>query len=229
MKLLEKQIQTGCTTNVVLDADLFTSKTIIAGKKNGNDFIVNEKKIDRKSGINYYVDGVPVGPFALNGLYGSGDSLYVTGSIWNYISSNLAQDNYNATELFFNLTAKPAELLHIEAGIIEKGYPADVILFKIQENWDISSTDSLLESIFLHQGNDGKVAGVFKNGILLYGSDEVSNLIKQNTLSKYYSEPNIAPTTLNAKYEFDSIESALEDFRTNFLRRKRRICGCSGQ
>jgi hypothetical protein len=201
-------------SNIALAQESFAGnlvKTVLAAKKTGNEYHINDAVVRKVSPMEYSITDKSVSPLGSGDLFGSGDSRIVSGSIWNYIHFRMAQQ-HDVLEIFASITQQPAEILKISSGVIENGSMADVILFKVESRWDLSDNQSVLKSIFLHQGNDRRVAGAFKNGYLVYASDEFSNLVKQNTLSKYYSQPNVAPSEVNGTYEFDSIESALEDF-----------------
>lgn len=81
--------------------------------------------------------------------------------------------------------------------------------------YENTNQESILKSIFLYGGNENKVAAAFKNGAMLFAQDEFTDIYQAASLSMYYDQAN-DPTAVNGsnKYEFDSIESALEEFST---------------
>jgi hypothetical protein len=186
-------------------------KTVLSARKDGEEYHYNDQMIRKVSNLQYSLTDKSISPFGTGDFFGGGDDCVISGSIWNYIHFRMAQ-GHDVLDILASITRKPADILNVPTGVIEHGKSADMIVFKVESSWNLSNNRNALTSIFLHQGNDQKVTGAFKNGSLVYSSDEFSNLVKQNTLYKYYSQPNVAPSKVNGTYEFDSIESALEDF-----------------
>jgi hypothetical protein len=215
-------VESGCSTNIVLggvDVGSKISKTVVPIHLKEDEYMLWGIKFEKKTSLHYIVNGRDVKPIGTKALFGAGNSQDISGSVWNYISSQLVDLNESdicnkVKDILSDLTVNAANAVGLFAGYIDSGLPADIILFKKQAEWDCSSTESLLKALFLHQGNESKVAATFKQGILVYASDDFSNFLKQKTLEKYYSSPNVAPNDVSEKYEFDSIEEALEDFST---------------
>ncbi len=187
-----------------------TDRTALAAQQSEDGYLISGKALTKKSGLDYILQNQKVGPFGT--FFGSGDSRIVNGSVWSFVACRISQ-NDSFLDIYNHLTRDAAQLLSLPTGVIEPGYQADIILFKIEPHWNMSSSESILSSIFLHQGNQGRTACTYKDGEIVYASDEFSNLVKQHQMSKYYLQPNIAPTNVDGTQEFDSIESALEDFR----------------
>ncbi|KAJ3310287.1 hypothetical protein HDV04_005132 [Boothiomyces sp. JEL0838] len=132
-------------------------------------------------------------------FYGSGNLEYHASNVWPLLLANAAKKP-NHKELLAQLTTYPAELFGLG-------------------DLHINDSRANSNSIFLYGGNENKVAAAFKNGAMLFAQDEFTDIYQAASLSMYYDQAN-DPTAVNGsnKYEFDSIESALEEFKKgNFV------------
>lgn len=161
--------------------------------------------------------------------YASGNDPQLKGHIWQWLQQKAAHilDNQSPQTnlrdefcmLLRNATSTGLDSLGIKnTGALMSGYFADFVLIKIQPNWDLTSTESLLQSMFLY-GPENEIAAVYKAGELLYKSPPFEDLIRLSTISDYYTEngaQNISTETLNLT--FDSIDSAIQEISAgNFV------------
>ncbi|KAI8901409.1 DHBP synthase RibB-like alpha/beta domain-containing protein [Globomyces pollinis-pini] len=233
VKVLEKQTQLGFTTNICLTSlSNIPHRTATVFAKEGLSFVHNSKSIKPISPFKYElhaadgsihtIQSIPDLALKSGAFYGSGDISKHSSNIWATLFSqtlNSISNNPNSSDplqLLKDLTVNPATALGLEnVGCIAEGYFADFILFKIMPEWDLSNTDTILQSLFMHAGNDGRAFAVFKKGQLLYAHQEFKTTYEAATLSLYYIKENDPEAAKGIKdsHKFDTIESALEAFR----------------
>ncbi|KAJ3270400.1 hypothetical protein HDV01_007866 [Terramyces sp. JEL0728] len=206
-------VQQGFTINITFDS---ADPTAVDIRKNGwNISKINDFQYSLvKNGTRKTIDSIELKDF-----YGSGNLEHHSSNIWPLLLARAARQN-DCKELLRQLTIAPAEILGLgDTFINDSKANSNVILFKVLPQWDLATTESILKSIFLHGGNDNKVAAAFKDGQLLYGQDEFTDIYQAASLSMYYDQENDPSRAVGGeKHEFDSIESALEDFKKgNFV------------
>lgn len=83
----------------------------------------------------------------------------------------------------------------------------------------------------MHRGNNGLAAAVFKNGVLVYGDQDFSEIYSRATMKSYYDEINdtsISTNTLD-RHNFNTIPEALEAFSNEFSNPRAWRVSCCGR
>ena len=206
----------GCTTVAVLgNTDSLKNSTVIPfATTDQSEFTNGTNIITKQSPLVYKLNSkAEISPIAGQGrFYGSGTTNV---DIWSYLQAQLMRlgdlesMRENVLSMVLDSNSSAANNLGLNTGVIENGKATDLIILKLDSDYCIDTAEDLMLGLILQKRS---LEGVFKNGKLVFASDEFAAKVKQVTLSTYYTNPNLPICNSNGGHVFDSIESALQDF-----------------
>ena len=215
----------GCTTIAALGDDEISGT--IQFKNIWDSYTNGDLVIEKSSPYLYTLNGTKLSPIAGQGNHFASGTTNV--DIWSYYQAQLMRlgDRDSMLENILSITLdnnqNGLKLFGKHAGVIDNGFESDLIIIKLEPFHSTQSAQEIMLNLVLQRKS---IEGVFQSGKLVFGSEEFSAQVKQTTLSKYYINPNEPVLNDNDEHVFDSIESALEDFSTEF-NRKWQFCSSS--
>lgn len=228
---MKASVLSGCTTvclagcsdeSNLAAAQQSTIATTIPLRKIGDCWKIQESSTVKINLAGSQLDSgksvIPLNQINNDGYFASGDISKQNFSVWDRIKYQTST-NTSPTEILCKLTIEPANSLHLMAGLIEEGYPSDLVLIKIESSWDTSSLESILSAVFLKGGRES-VSAVFKSGRLIHSTDQFADLFKNATLHHYYTRENNLLTQPPTTHVFDTIEKAIQEIRNTILTQK---------
>ena len=223
---VQEQISQGCTTILCLGSQKIENECVLTLNhlKSSDTYVKDKITVTKNGQFEYKVNDSIASPIAGAGKYYASGSTSV--DIWTYLQAKLmllrSKENMlkDVLEIIMENSATMATQFESLAEL-------DWIILKLDPPYEQKTAEELLLSVVFQKRS---IEGVFKNGKLVYKSEDFSARMKQRTLSKYYENLNVPMLGHHDdNHAFDSIESALEDFSIEKLTRKRRICCSSRQ
>ena len=206
---VQEQISQGCTTILCLGSQKIENECVLTLNhlKSSDTYVKDKITVTKNGQFEYKVNDSIASPIAGAGKYYASGSTSV--DIWTYLQAKLMllRSKENMLTDVLEIIMENSVTMATEFETLAE---LDWIILKLDPLYEQKTAEELLLSVVFQKRS---VEGVFKNGKLVYKSEDFSARMKQLSLSKYYENLNVPMLGHHDNnHAFDSIESALEDF-----------------